>query len=186
MSRPDPRKPTSIVSEPPPSATVPISLVNGFLASANAQPDVVERYLAQASIAHELLTEPSARVTEAQFSSLYQALAIALDDEMPGVFTRPLRSGTLKFLCLSLLDAPRLETALHRFGQFFHIVLDDFDFESRRDGLVAQVGLQPIAGYGAISPLGHELMLKLAHGVASWLIGQKIPLLQVDLACPQP
>ncbi|OXH91233.1 AraC family transcriptional regulator, partial [Burkholderia multivorans] len=83
-------------------------------------------------------SEPHARVTEEQFSTLYRTLAIELDDEMPGIFSRPLRGGTLKYLCLSLLDARNLETAQHRFGQFFHILLDDFFVESKRDGLVAQ------------------------------------------------
>ena len=170
----------------PPSATVPISLVKAFLAGADARPETIRRFLEEAGIAPELLGELGARVTEEQFSTLYQALAIALDDEMPGFFSRPLRSGTLKFLCLSLLDARNLETALHRFGQFFHIVLDDFRIESRRNGPLAQLALQIDRQPRRIGPLGHELMLKLAHGVGSWLIGQNIPLLQVDLACPRP
>ncbi|MDR3100906.1 MAG: AraC family transcriptional regulator, partial [Paraburkholderia sp.] len=140
-------------------STVPISLVRGFLASAHARPEVVGRYLEQAGIPEELLDEPGARVTEEQFSTLYRLLAIELDDEMPGIFSRPFRSGTLKFLCLSLLDARNLETALHRFGQFFHIVLDDFRLESRRSELVAQVELRPHAAFGPIGPLGQELML---------------------------
>lgn len=169
-----------------PSATVPISLINGFLTAAAVQPEVMHRYLELAGITPELRSEPGARVTEEQFSMLYRALAIELDDEMPGIFSRPFRSGTLKFLCLSLLDARNLETALHRFGQFFHIVLDDFRLESRRGDLVAQVELCPKPPLGHIGPLGQELMLKLAHGVSSWLIGQKIPLLQVDFACARP
>lgn len=110
-----------------PSATVPISLVNGFLAAAGAQPDVLRRYLEAAGIMPGLLGEASARVTEEQFSTLYRTVAIELDDEMPGIFSRPFRGGTLKFLCLSLLDAPNFETALQRFGLFFHIVLDVLD-----------------------------------------------------------
>ncbi|MEM5383258.1 AraC family transcriptional regulator [Paraburkholderia phymatum] len=169
-----------------PSATVPISLVNGFLEASGAQPEVTHRYLHGAGITPALLGERGARVTEEQFSTLYRTLAIEMDDEMPGIFSRPLRSGTLKFLCLSLLDAPNLETALHRFGQFFHIVLDDFRLESRRSDLMAQVELRPNPAYGNIGPFGQELMLKLVHGVSSWLVGQKIPLLRVDFACPQP
>ena len=67
---------------------MPISLVNGFLASAAVQRDVVERYLGGAGIPIELLGEPHARVTEEQFSTLYRTLAIELDDEMPGIFSR--------------------------------------------------------------------------------------------------
>ncbi len=102
------------------------------------------------------------------------------------IFSSPLRSGTLKYLCLSLLDARNLETALHRFGQFFHIVVDDFFVESKRDGLLGQVVIRPNPAIGPIGSLGQELMLKLVHGVCSWLIGQKIPLLQIEFACRRP
>ncbi|SAL81870.1 AraC family transcriptional regulator [Caballeronia arvi] len=163
-----------------------MSLVQGFLDSVATQANIVERHLASANIPAALLDQPGARVTEEQFSTLYRALAIELDDEMPGVFSRPLRSGTLKFLCLSLLDAANLETAMHRFGQYFHIVLDDFRFESRRSELVGSLVLHPGVTGTPASVLGQELMLKLAHGVASWLIGQRIPLLQVQFAFDRP
>lgn len=169
-----------------PNATEPIALINGFLASAHLQCDMNQRYLRLAGIPIELQSQPHARVTEDQFSTLYRTLAIDLDDEMPGIFSRPLHRGTLKYLCLSLLDARNLETALHRFGQFFHIVVDDFFIDSTRDDLVCQVVVRPNPTFRPISPLGQELMLKLVHGVCSWLIGQRIAPLQVEFACPRP
>jgi AraC-like DNA-binding protein len=168
----------------PLSATVPISLVNGFLAGAD--PAAVERLAEQSGIPHELLHEPGARVTEEQFSTLYRRLANELDDEMPGIFSRPLRNGTLKYLCLSLLDAPQLEVALHRFGQFMHLLLDEFNFRSQRDGDVCRVELVANPDGPPLSVLGRELMLKLVHGVASWLIGQKIPLVEVEFDFVRP
>ncbi|WP_018315542.1 AraC family transcriptional regulator ligand-binding domain-containing protein [Cupriavidus sp. UYPR2.512] len=137
-------------------------------------------------IASELLSEPAARVTQEQFATLYRLLAREADDEMPGIFSRPLRNGTLKYLCLSLLDAPRLEVALHRFGQFFHLILDDFRIVSRRDGASGFVELADNPAGPCASVLGRELMLKLVHGVASWLIRQKIPLQAVEFPFPRP
>ncbi|GAB3628005.1 AraC family transcriptional regulator [Pandoraea terrae] len=168
----------------PLSATVPISLVNGFLAGAD--PAAIERLAGQSGIPHELLRESGARVTQEQFSTLYRLLASELDDEMPGIFSRPLRNGTLKYLCLSLLDAPRLEVAIHRFGQFFHLILDEFRFESQREGAACRIELVAKADGPPLSVLGRELMLKLVHGVASWLIGQRIPLLEVEFDFPRP
>ncbi|MGF6781788.1 AraC family transcriptional regulator [Paraburkholderia sp. GAS334] len=166
------------------SGTVPIALVNGFLAGAD--PAAVARTAGQSGIPQELLHEPGARVTREQFSTLYRLLAIELDDEMPGIFSRPLRNGTLKYLCLSLLDAPRLEIAMHRFGQFFHLIVDDFRLESRREGALCCVELVPDPDGPGFGILGRELMLKLAHGVASWLIGEKIPLSGVEFDCRRP
>ncbi len=167
-----------------PSATVPISLVNGFLASAD--PAVIQRVAGQSGIAYGLLQTPGARVTEEQFSTLYRLLATELDDEMPGIFSRPLRNGTLKYLCLSLLDAPRLEVALHRFGQFFYLILDDFRLESGREDALGRVALVSDPSGPGVSELGRELMLKLVHGVASWLVARRIPLAKVEFDFARP
>lgn len=166
------------------SATVPISVVNGFLSG--AERSAVVRLAERSGIAHELLSKPGARVTQEQFSTLYRLLAAEHDDEMPGIFSRPLRNGTLKFLCLSLLDAPRLEVALHRFGQFFHLILDDFKLVSCRDGAFGRVELVAAPDGPGVSPLGSELMLKLVHGVASWLVRQKIALASVEFPFARP
>jgi AraC-like DNA-binding protein len=166
------------------SATVPISVVNGFLSGADRA--AVARLAQHSGIPHELLGKPAARVTQEQFSTLYRLLAMELDDEMPGIFARPLRNGTLKFLCLSLLDAPRLEVALHRFGQFFHLILDDFRLVSRREGPYATVEFVANPDGPAVSALARELMLKLVHGVASWLIRQKIPLVEATFEFVRP
>jgi AraC-like DNA-binding protein len=168
----------------PLSATVPISVVNGFLSGAGRE--AVAQFAERSGIPHELLSQPGARVTQEQFSTLYRLLAMELDDEMPGILGRPLRNGTLKYLCLSLLDAARLEIALHRFGQFFHLILDDFRLVSRRDATHGYVDLVPNPGLPPVSMLGCEMVLKLVHGVASWLIAQKIPLAHVDFAFARP
>ncbi|SAL35071.1 AraC family transcriptional regulator [Caballeronia humi] len=168
----------------PLSATVPISVVNGFLSGADRR--AIARLAERSGIPHELLREPAARVTQEQFSTLYRLLAMELDDEMPGIFSRPLRNGTLKYLCLSLLDASKLEIALHRFGQFFHLILDDFRLQSQRDGALGYVEMIAIPDGPKVSKLGRVLMLKLVHGVASWLVGQKIPLAEVDFDFARP
>ncbi|CAL8475608.1 AraC family transcriptional regulator (plasmid) [Caballeronia sp. S22] len=105
---------------------------------------------------------------------------------MPGIFSRPLRNGTLKYLCLSLLDAPRLEVALHRLSQFMHLLLDEFTFRFRREGTLCRVELKATPNGPPLTELGRELMLKLAHGVASWLVGQKIPLTEVEFDFSSP
>lgn len=161
-----------------------ISVVNGFLSGADRA--AIARLAGRSGIPYELLSKPGARVTEEQFSTLYRLLAVELDDEMPGIFSRPLRSGTLKFLCLSLLDAPNLSVALHRFGQFFHLILDEFRVVLNRDDALGYVELVDNPAGPAVSTLGRELMLKLVHGVASWLIGQKIALANVDFEFHRP
>nr|WP_093647460.1 AraC family transcriptional regulator [Paraburkholderia aspalathi] len=169
-----------------PQATVPISLINGFLAAVSVEKMSIDRFVARAGISQSLLGKRGARVTQVQFATLYRMLAVELDDEMAGIFSRPLRNGFLKYLCLSLLDASTLEVAMHRFGQFFHLILDDVEIESSVDTGRARIAVVKPRGGHEVSVLGMELMLKLAHGVASWLVAQKIPLLQVEFDFTRP
>lgn len=168
------------------TATVPIALATDLLAGLDPDSLLVRTAIGHAEIAPELLQEAGGRVTIEQFSKLYRQLALMLDDETPGFFSRPMRNGTLKFLCLGMFDSPNLDTAFHRFVSYFRLVLDDMGFEVSRGERLTRIALIEHVPPQGSRVLVHELMLKLVHGVASWMIGHKIPLAQVDFAFPRP
>ncbi|WFE71508.1 AraC family transcriptional regulator ligand-binding domain-containing protein [Halomonas sp. M1] len=168
------------------TVTVSMHFVNELL---YGLPDSVQsqsRYLEQAGISPFLLSAPNGRVTVEQFAELYRLIALELDDETPRFFSRPLRCGTLKLLCLSLLDAPTLHVALHRYTQFFRIMLDDFSYAFSVNNGVARMALVEHTPLSGSRILVHELMLKLFHGIASWMIARKIPpvLMECNYAPP--
>lgn len=169
--------------------TVPISFVRHLLDAARLESALRDRLIAKSGIAPSLLQEDAARVTPDQFSTLYRLLARELDDELPRLFSRPVRGGTLKLLCLSVLESPNLKIALYRMTRFFRIVLDDVRIElAHRDGL-ACMALIPTAPAGSsppLNPFAQEMLLKVIHGVTSWLVGRKVPLARVDLAYAPP
>ncbi|HIE4293307.1 AraC family transcriptional regulator [Stenotrophomonas maltophilia] len=167
-------------------ATVPISIVNGFLSKSD--PATVSRLATRCGLPNGLLGRNGARITREQFSLLYRTLANELDDEMPGVFSRPLRSGTLKYMCLSMIDAPRLEVALHRMSQFFHLVLDDFRISVGGLAGTGFVEVVPVGDNrdGDGSELGKLLLLKLVHGISSWLIQGQLPLSRIEFDFQRP
>lgn len=168
------------------SATVPISLVSDLSIALIGKEVHFQAAVVEAGIAPELLAEAGGRVTVDQFVRFYRRLALILDDETPGFFSRPLKGGVLKYLCLGMLDAPNLNVALHRFAGFFRLLLDDLAFVVERGAAVTRISLSERALPRAPRPLVHEVMLKLVHGVASWMIGRRIPLLQADFAYPRP
>lgn len=168
------------------TVTVSMHFVNELFRGLPKTPQTPASYLKRAGISPFLLEAPHGRVTVEQFANLYRLLVEALDDETPGFFSRPLRGGTLKVLCLSLLDAPNLNVALHRYTQFFHILLDDFGYAYSLEGDLIRMALvesQPPSGRRI---LVHELMLKLFHGIASWMIARKIPPILMECAYAQP
>ncbi|HUH59618.1 MAG TPA: AraC family transcriptional regulator [Candidimonas sp.] len=170
----------------PQTKTVPVRFVTDLIDAVAKKPGFDPGCIRRASIAPALLRQPGARVTIEQFADLYRLLAIQFDDETPGIFSRPLRNGTFKFLCLGMLGAKDLRIALHRFSGFFRLVLDELQFDVSTEDSVTRIALVERTPLGERRVLGLELMLMLVQGVASWLIQRRIPFLRIDLAYPAP
>jgi len=168
------------------TATVPVSYVNTFLENLAITPVELGRITGQAGIPSELLSMPGARLTREQFSTLFQLLVARLDDEMPGLYGRPLRRGTLKILMILMLDAPTLQSALRRWHQYDHVLHDDFSFTIERGDELTRIGINLYPREARSPRLVQELHLKLVHGIASWVIGKKIELERLDFAFPRP
>ncbi|MCC5882240.1 MAG: AraC family transcriptional regulator ligand-binding domain-containing protein [Halomonas sp.] len=168
------------------TVTVSMHFVNELFRGVPENEVARETYLVRAGISPFLLTAPHGRVTVEQFATLYRLLVNECDDETPGFFARPLRGGTLKLLCLSVLEAPTLKVALHRYTLFFRIVLDDFGYEYSVENGLLRVALVEHQLPKGSRILVHELMLKLFHGIASWMIARKLPPVMMECAYAQP
>lgn len=148
--------------------------------------DAAAQALASAAIPQSLLHQPDARMTREQYVALYRTVAATLDDEMLGLWSRPIRGGTLKYLMLSLLDAPTVLVAFNRFVRFWNLLLDDYRLQiSTKHDLVRLALVERTSGT-PVTPLGHELMMKLVHGIASWLLGREIVLHRVEFDFAKP
>ena len=147
---------------------------------------LVAQVLASATIPESLLRQPDARLTRQQYVALYRIVAATLDDEMLGLWSRPIRTGTLKYLMLSLLDAPTVLVALNRFVRFWNLLLDDYRLHiSTKNNLVRLALVERTPGT-EVRLLGHELMMKLIHGIASWLLGREIHVHHVAFRFARP
>jgi AraC-like DNA-binding protein len=133
-----------------------------------------------------LQKDAGSRLSESEFSMLYRSLAVALDDEMLHFFSRPLRPGALKYTCLAVLDAKTLMVALHRWAWIYRVVQDDVSLQIATRGDTVRISIAQAPGAGHVRPFATDLLLKLLHGVASWLTGQRLPLLRVDFRFPRP
>ena len=129
--------------------------------------------------------QPGGRVTHDQIVRLYQLIAVETGDEMMGLWSRPIRTGTLKHLCASMRGASSLSAALFRFTSFWNLLLDDFQLVLDTQAGQMCILLLP-RGQQVPQRFGHMLLLKLAHGVASWLTGRELPLTEVGFAFARP
>jgi AraC-like DNA-binding protein len=168
--------------------TVPAHFLHGmlhFTRTRHGEQAALE-LLSNAAIRPALLDQPTARLTGQQYAALYRVVAAALDDEMLGLWSRPIRTGTLKYLMLSLLDAPTVLVALNRFVRFWNLLLDDYRLQmSTRQDLVRLALVERSPGMQA-APLGHALMMKLVHGIASWLLGREVNVHRVEFSFASP
>ncbi|MEO1610799.1 MAG: AraC family transcriptional regulator ligand-binding domain-containing protein [Pseudomonadota bacterium] len=144
----------------------------------------VRRFLNEVGI--EEIARPQARVTHDQIVRLYQIAAIETGDEMMGLWSRPIRAGALKQLCDYMRGASTMASALFRFASFWNLALDDYELTLERGEDALRVTLSPRAAAEAPQRFGHMLMLKLTHGVASWLSGREAPVRAVAFAFERP
>lgn len=129
--------------------------------------------------------QPQGRVTLDQIVCLYQLAAVETGDEMMGLWGRPVRPRALQHLLTSVREATSLPSALYRFSTFWNLLLDDyqFDLEEVKGSLVLRLEPQ---GDAPVQRFGHMLILKLAHGLMSWLAGHEVPVESVGFAFERP
>ncbi len=170
------------------TATVALDLVQDWFQSLRTSysEEVLDHCLKQAGIVKDFIDRPGARLTRDQLVRLYQESAKKTGDEMMGFWTRPIRSGALKYIVRTVRDAPSINVALYRFTQFWNLLLDDFSLNMIRTD--RELGIELVPRYPAayVHRFGHALMLKFTHGIVSWLMGREVPVQQVAFAFARP
>ncbi|MFY9212008.1 MAG: AraC family transcriptional regulator ligand-binding domain-containing protein [Aestuariivita sp.] len=129
--------------------------------------------------------QPYTRVTLDQIVRLYQLAAVETGDEMMGLWGRPIRPRALQHLLTSVREAASLPSALYRFSTFWNLLLDDYQFDLSGTDDRLTLALKP-CGKVPVQRFGHMLILKLAHGLLSWLAGYEVPVMKVEFAFDRP
>lgn len=131
------------------------------------------------------LSDDAERVTHDQIVRLYQQIAVKIGDEMVGLWGRPVRAGALKLLCGSVRDASSMTGALYRFVQYWNIILDDVTLDLAVENGRAALSISE-RSHAQVNRFGLLLILKLAHGIASWLAGYEVHVDEVRFGFEAP
>ncbi len=129
---------------------------------------------------------PTQRITLQEIATLYQLAAPATGDEMMGLWSRPIRPRALQHLLTVQREARSMVSALFRFSTFWNLLLDDFRLDLRSSPTEVELALLPYAPDTAPQRFGHMLILKLAHGLLSWLGGSETSVEEVRFAFARP
>ncbi|WP_163851469.1 AraC family transcriptional regulator [Pseudooceanicola aestuarii] len=165
-------------------STVSLPLIEDWLDAlrCHCASDQLARLLAETGLDG---ATPRSRVTHDQIVRLYQRVAVETGDEMMGLWSRPIRSGALKHICVSVRGASSLGAALYRLATFWTLLLDDYRLELEATPDTLRLRLVP-RGPQVPHRFGQMLLMKLAHGIASWLAGRELPVRDVALAFARP
>ncbi|MEJ2023306.1 MAG: AraC family transcriptional regulator ligand-binding domain-containing protein [Maritimibacter sp.] len=148
-------------------------------------PDAMASLLERSGLQTGLMM-PSQRVTLTEIAQLYQLAVPETGDEMMGLWSRPIRPRALQHLVTVQREASSLVSALFRFSTFWNLLLDDFHLDLRSSPEEVELALVPYSNEDQPQRFGHMLMLKLAHGLLSWLSGSETNVKEVRFAFARP
>ncbi|KAI3604127.1 Transcriptional regulator, AraC family (plasmid) [Cupriavidus necator H850] len=143
-------------------------------------------YLADAGIAPVLLQQAGARVTAAQYITLFRSLIERLDDECLAFLSRPLKRGSFALVARSALGANDLEAAIRRVARTFRLVQDDVVLELVREGELAGLALRFTEPSMARPTFLDEMLLRVFWRLLAWFAGGQLPTTRFDFAFPCP
>lgn len=163
--------------------TISIHLVREALLQSCAPGAATVEALSKVGIDPALLEQPDARVPATAYARLWRLLARRMDDEFFGMDPRPLKSGSLAFLCRAAMAQPSLDAGLETGLGFLSLMLEQMPAQLVRQQSLAEIVLLEPEPKRAFTYFTYWMIV---HGVACWLAGRRIPILAIELRCPPP
>ncbi|MFC6338133.1 helix-turn-helix domain-containing protein [Pseudomonas sp. CCM 7891] len=165
--------------------TISIHLVREALLQSCAPGAATHEVLNKVGIDPALLEQPAARVPATAYARLWRLLARRLDDEFFAMDPRRLKTGSLAFLCRASMAPLSLGAGLETGLGFLSLMLDHLPAQLvRQQSLAEIVLLEPEPE--SRRAFTYFTYWMIVHGVACWLAGRRIPILAIELRCPQP
>ncbi|MBI3898400.1 MAG: AraC family transcriptional regulator [Gammaproteobacteria bacterium] len=164
--------------------TISIAFVREALTTVWQKGLYTDELLLQVGISPSLLDLPQSRISPGQYSSLWRAIALMLNDEFLGLTSRPMKIGAFSMLCHSVIHGETLEAGLRRALRFYSLIFDDIGATLSHDGNWVRI---EIANHGRhLGLFAHSAFLQILHGLVSWLIGRRIAILKAEFCYDEP
>ena len=167
-------------------STVPAPLVKALLDAAQRKGCDRAALLSTVNVGEEMLAGSRARVPSSVYSQLTELITEELQDEYCGLAGTRAKPGTFAMMCYACIHCPSLGSFLQRTTEYHGIVSDSSNIELQLDSEVARYIYTPLDNKADPDHLLTMSLLAIAHRLASWLVGQNIPLVRVNLAHPRP
>ncbi len=146
----------------------------------------VDQILQAAHLDSSLLNNDKFRLTPAQFGTLARMTWELSNDEFMARAKRPARYGTFSLYAREAVRCETLESAYRHLGRFYRIVNDSIVINLQIEGDRATLSMKLAEPEKDKDHMLRDILLMLWHRFPSWLIGRRIPLIEVQMAGPMP
>lgn len=161
------------------SATQPVTepllglgFVRGMLAALQAKGADIAPYLQRAGIAADALEQDGhPGVTTGQFIALFYAIALDLQDEGLGMFSRPFKPGSFPLVARVGMSAPDLRQALRRIASAANLLQDDLQFALAENQQEAGLQMRWLHQDRQPQPFLLHTLVRVYWRLAVWLTG---------------
>lgn len=167
-------------------ATISCHYANAALQGLKQQGFDTNELLIKAGINPKLTANPTARVSDHQLTRLIQLVWRRLDDEFMGFTDSPCKYGLFALMAKSVRRCGNLREVLGLGIEFYNLFSNDIRTELTEIDDQAHLTAQFKIPEKDPDHFFQEFWLVIWHRFASWIIGRKIPLLNANLAYPQP
>ncbi len=165
--------------------TISVEMVREAFLQSGLSRHIQQMLLTEAGIAIDVLDDRDARVPVSAYADLWRSIERRTDDLFFGMDPRPLRQGSLEFLCRSSMAQPTLVAGLESGLDFLGLMLERFGARLIRQQSVAEVVIgdeqEPVS-----RAFADFTFWMIVHGVACWLCGRRVPIMGIELRCAQP
>ncbi|OYU83081.1 MAG: AraC family transcriptional regulator [Burkholderiales bacterium PBB5] len=169
-----------------PPATIPIALVHTLLTGVRGRALPCTQFLESAGVMADLLSQPGARVTAAQYAALLRTVVEGLGDEFLLLGSRPVRPGGFALVTRMAAVAGTLEQAMRHAARTFALLQDDLVLEPVRDAALAGWALRVANPPPPHAKALQELVVRVLWRMLAWLAGGRLPPRRFDFAFAEP
>ena len=167
-------------------ATVDIHYIKAVLNCARRKGITTDTMLDQVGISPEQLNLPNVRFHGDQMTRLVQLVWSDLADEFMGCTERPCKRGVFAFMSRQSLHYESLNSILRYGIDFYNLVTDDIRMKLVLQGNTVTLEIEFSRAELDPDHFFQEFWMVIWHRFCSWIIGRKIPLIQVCFTYPKP
>lgn len=155
--------------------------------TATAQGADRDQLLARTGITPQILAEPEARISYAQFNVLEEnALRLTRNPALGLDFGRNVHLSHLGLLGLAIMSSPNAGAAVEVALRYYRQLAPGWDLELRINGDRAFFTARETISRGALRPFATEALLGALYGLSYQVLGRKLPIIEVRLDYPKP